>query len=101
MFIYRPLIFQAPIMMLTGHGGEIFCSRFHPGGQTIASAGFDREIYLWNVFGDCENFAVLKGHKAPILDMHWTPDGKNKIIVTSSDLPWIDWFMLLSPGQKI
>jgi len=75
---------QSPIMLLSGHGGEIFCSRFHPGGQTIASAGFDRMIYLWNVYGDCENFAALKGHSGSILDMHYTSNG-DYLVTCSSD----------------
>ena len=32
----------APIMLLTGHEGEIFCTKFSPDGQILASAGFDR-----------------------------------------------------------
>lgn len=35
---------QAPIMLLSGHGGEIFAAKFHPDGTAIASAGFDRQI---------------------------------------------------------
>lgn len=77
---------QAPIMLLTGHGGEIFCSRFHPSGQTLASAGFDRQIHLWNVFGDCENFAVLKGHSAPVLDLHYMTDGETMVTCSADKL---------------
>jgi Prp8 binding protein len=50
---------DAPIMLLSGHGGEVLClyimigqvytGKFHPGGNILASAGFDRQIYLWNV----------------------------------------------------
>ncbi|XP_057309670.1 U5 small nuclear ribonucleoprotein 40 kDa protein-like [Hydractinia symbiolongicarpus] len=82
--VSRSSSLQAPIMLLTGHEGEIFCSRFHPSGKTLASAGFDRQIYLWNVYGDCENFAVLKGHAGAILDMHYTPDG-DTLVTCSSD----------------
>ncbi|XP_012558462.1 U5 small nuclear ribonucleoprotein 40 kDa protein isoform X1 [Hydra vulgaris] len=75
---------QAPIMLLTGHAGEVFCSRFHPSGQTLASAGFDRLIHLWNVYDDCNNFAILKGHTGAILDLHYTPDGET-LVTCSSD----------------
>lgn len=34
----------APIMLLEGHQGEIFASKFHPEGKHLASAGFDRQI---------------------------------------------------------
>ncbi|XP_066910981.1 U5 small nuclear ribonucleoprotein 40 kDa protein-like [Clytia hemisphaerica] len=74
----------APIMLLTGQESEIFCGRFHPSGKTLASAGFDRLVYLWNVYGECENFAILKGHSGAILDMHWMYDG-DTLVTSSSD----------------
>merc|ERR1739848_855841 len=80
----------APIMLLEGQEGDINCGRFHPSGQTLASAGFDRLIYLWNVYGDCENFAVLKGHKGAILDMHFTVDGST-LMTSSSDKTAACW----------
>lgn len=82
--IPRTSSMQAPIMLLTGHGGEIFCCKFHPDGSALASAGFDRKIYLWNVFGECENYAILPGHTGAILDLHFTRDGR-KIITSSTD----------------
>lgn len=66
---------EAPIMLLSGHEGEIFTARFHPAGDTLASAGFDRLIYLWNVYGECENFAVLKGHTGAVMEIHFSLDG--------------------------
>ena len=35
---------EAPIMMLTGHEGDIFTCKFSPDGQMLASSGFDRLI---------------------------------------------------------
>ena len=35
---------DAPIMLLTGHGGEIYTAKFHPEGNILASAGFDRNV---------------------------------------------------------
>ena len=43
---------EAPIMLLTGHGGEVYTAKFHPSGNLLASAGFERQIYLWNVYGE-------------------------------------------------
>ena len=42
---------EAPIMLLTGHSGEIYTAKFHPRGNLLASAGFERQIFLWNVYG--------------------------------------------------
>lgn len=73
---------MAPIMLLSGHQGEIFSCKFHPDGTVLASAGFDRQIYLWNVHGECENYAVLTGHTGAIMDMHFSTDGS--ILFTAS-----------------
>ena len=35
---------SAPIMLLTGHEGEVFGTKFSPDGKMLASAGFDRLI---------------------------------------------------------
>lgn len=35
---------QAPIMELTGHSGEVFCAKFDPNGNYIASGSMDRSI---------------------------------------------------------
>ena len=31
-------------MLLSGHDGEVFCSKFAPDGEIVATAGFDRLI---------------------------------------------------------
>ena len=35
---------HAPLMELTGHSGEVFCARFDPAGNYIASGSMDRKI---------------------------------------------------------
>ena len=69
-------------MQLTGHDGEVFACSFHPDGQTIASGGHDRQLYLWNTYGECENLAALFGHKGVILDVDFSADGS--LVFTSS-----------------
>ncbi|KAK3575997.1 hypothetical protein CHS0354_007535 [Potamilus streckersoni] len=80
----------APIMLLTGHEGEIFCVKFAPDGNFLASAGFDRIIHFWNVYGECENFAVLKGHSGAIMEMVFSADG-NSLITASTDKTLALW----------
>lgn len=75
---------DVPIMLLVGHQGEIFSSKFSPDGTFLASAGFDRQIFLWNTYGECENFAVMSGHTGAILDLHFSTDGMN-IFTASTD----------------
>ncbi|XP_038051991.1 U5 small nuclear ribonucleoprotein 40 kDa protein-like [Patiria miniata] len=66
----------APIMLLTGHGAEIFSAKFHPDGNTLASGSFDRNIFLWSVYGECDNYAVLRGHQGAIMELQYTTDGQ-------------------------
>ncbi|CAO2833515.1 unnamed protein product [Amaranthus hypochondriacus] len=75
---------ESPIMLLTGHQSAIYTLKFNPTGTVIASGSHDREIFLWNVHGDCKNFMVLKGHKNAVLDLHWTTDG-TQIVSASPD----------------
>lgn len=66
---------ESPIMLLTGHTGEVFCSKISPDGDLVASAGYDRAIFLWEVYGNCDNLAVIRGHTGPIIDLHFSSDG--------------------------
>lgn len=58
--IKRTSNLAAPIIQLAGHGGEVFSMRFSPDGECIASASFDKLIFLWRTFGENENFSVIK-----------------------------------------
>ncbi|ESO95628.1 hypothetical protein LOTGIDRAFT_202318 [Lottia gigantea] len=74
----------APIMLLTGHEGDIFTAKFSPDGQMLASGGFDRLIYFWNVYGECDNFHVLKGHSGAIMELQFSTDSSN-LFTASTD----------------
>eukprot|EP01100_Stratorugosa_tubuloviscum_P009439 TRINITY_DN3970_c0_g3_i1.p1 TRINITY_DN3970_c0_g3~~TRINITY_DN3970_c0_g3_i1.p1 ORF type:complete len:355 (+),score=137.88 TRINITY_DN3970_c0_g3_i1:129-1193(+) len=64
----------SPNMQLMGHKSEILSSKFSPNGNYIASGSFDKTIFLWNVYGNCENYNVLQGHKNAIIDIQWSYD---------------------------
>uniref|UniRef100_A0A2K5XXW6 Uncharacterized protein n=1 Tax=Mandrillus leucophaeus TaxID=9568 RepID=A0A2K5XXW6_MANLE len=66
---------SAPIMLLSGHEGEVYFFKFHPNGSTFPSAGFDRLMLSWNVYGDCDNSAILKGHSGAVMELHNNTDG--------------------------
>ncbi|TPX31065.1 hypothetical protein SmJEL517_g05496 [Synchytrium microbalum] len=82
--IARTSDLMAPIMQLTGHQGEIFSCKFSPDGQHIASGSFDRDIFLWDTYGECKNYNVLKGHAGAVLEVAWSKDGSH-IYSASSD----------------
>merc|ERR1711894_191334 len=76
---------EAPIMLLTGHQGEIYTAKFHPEGNVIASAGFERNIFMWNVYGECENYHVINAaHAGAILQLCFNEDG-NHFYTASTD----------------
>lgn len=81
---------QAPIMLLAGHQSAIYSMTFNPAGTVIASGSHDKDIFLWNVHGDCKNYMVLKGHKNAVLDVQWNTDG-SQIISASPDKTLRAW----------
>uniref|UniRef100_A0A1I8I3Y1 U5 small nuclear ribonucleoprotein 40 kDa protein n=3 Tax=Macrostomum lignano TaxID=282301 RepID=A0A1I8I3Y1_9PLAT len=74
---------HAPIMLLTGHEGEIYCGKFSPTGSILATAGYERKIFLWTVYDECENLAVLTGHGGAILELKFTTDGETLVSAAS------------------
>ncbi|KAF8819855.1 U5 snRNP-specific protein [Cardiosporidium cionae] len=70
--------------------GEIFGLEFSPDGRNLASGGFDKNILIYNIYGECENWCVLKGHQNAILEMHWSSDSRN-IFSCSADRSLAVW----------
>ncbi|CBY17997.1 unnamed protein product [Oikopleura dioica] len=75
----------APIMLLEGHDGEIYCGKFAKDGKTFVSAGHDRHIFYWDVFGECLNYhQIPNAHKGSILDLQFGQEGEH-FFTASSD----------------
>lgn len=47
---------MAPIMLLSGHDGEIYTAMFSPDGSCLASAGFDMAVCMFFLFVLTLNF---------------------------------------------
>ncbi|XP_065897886.1 U5 small nuclear ribonucleoprotein 40 kDa protein-like isoform X2 [Dysidea avara] len=89
---------NAPIMQLFGHESEVHSARFSPTGALLASGSFDRLIFLWNVYGECENYAVLKGHSGCILELSFSLDG-SLLMSASTDKTGAVWDVEV--GQRV
>jgi len=71
----RTSALAAPIMQLTGHEAGVMSLRFDPNGKYLATGSLDKQLFLWHVYGNCENTHVFKGHKGAILQVDWSVDG--------------------------
>merc|ERR1719461_1799061 len=85
-------------MLLTGHSGEIYCGKFHPSGNLLASAGFERNIFLWTVYGERDNINVMTGHTGAIVQLCFNESGDN--LYTASVDKTVGMFDSMT-GQRI
>ena len=45
---------------------------------------------LWRTYGDCENYAIMTGHKQAVMDLHWSRDSE-VIFTASADMTLASW----------
>lgn len=50
----------------------------------------DKDILLWNATGECDNYAVLSGHKSAVLELQWARDS-GVIYSASADMHIASW----------
>lgn len=65
----------AAVRTYTGYGGFVHTVCFSPAGKTIAAAGQDKTIRIWNL-GDGKELHSIKAHASTIYSLAYSPDGK-------------------------
>ncbi len=63
------------IVEMVGHRDVLYAARFSPDESMVATAGYDREIILWDATSG-EPIRNLRGHNGAIFDLAFSPDGK-------------------------
>ncbi len=76
---------MAPNVQLSGHKAEVNTVQFSPDGNFIASAGRDRDVFIWNMDPeDITHTGTLSGSKLDVLQLVWTHDSE-KVATASAD----------------
>ncbi|GJD16995.1 WD-repeat protein [Rivularia sp. IAM M-261] len=59
---------------LVGHGDVVTRVKFHPDGNTLASASWDKTVKIWQ--RDGKLLHTLRGHTDAVWSINYSPDGK-------------------------
>lgn len=68
-------------MLFFGYEGEVYCCKFYFNGFILVFVGFDWLILLWNVYGDCDNYVILKGYSGVVMELYYNIDGSMFFLV--------------------
>lgn len=76
---------------LEGHDWQVSSVAFHPAGDMLASASWDRTVRIWDIDAGKELRVIDRsGHTAPITSVAWHPNGA-LLATTSADFTTCLW----------
>jgi WD40 repeat protein len=71
---YLRRLCHAELMSLEGHTRPVLAVTFSPDGKSLASAGWDHEVCIWNADAG-QLVKTLLGHEAQVTALAFSPDG--------------------------
>lgn len=80
-FLWEPFVSSKPIARLLGHQKQVNFVAFSPDMTTIASAGYDNQVKLWNA-RDGKFIATLRGHVGAVYQCCFSAD--SRLLVSAS-----------------
>jgi WD40 repeat protein len=80
-----------------GPQGAVYSASFSPDGRTVAAAGADKTLWLWET-ATGKVLHQLKGHTATIRDLAFAPDGK-RLVTVGDDCIGIVWDTII--GKRL
>ncbi|KAI8826260.1 WD40-repeat-containing domain protein [Fimicolochytrium jonesii] len=88
-FLWEPSTGKKPITRMTGHQQPVTHLSFAPDGSTLASAGFDKSVKLWD--GVTGTFlTTLRGHVGAVFQVCWSSDSR-QVLSGSRDSTLKTW----------
>jgi WD40 repeat protein len=66
---------SAPVATLTGHTDPVYAVTWSPSGDTLATAGFDNTVRLWDS-ATWKEIRTYEGHTKLVLTVAYSPDGR-------------------------